>query len=399
MPIRSPWPYLALIFLAYVLTNFNTYRLQPILPTVMGTLNIDVAQAGVLISAATFLNIFITLPIGLMISKIGIRKAGLLSMALLFCGTVIGNAISSYRFIIIAMLLGGIGNVFIAVSGPVFINLLFRKGHAATAMSIFTASSTAAQFMTFILLPRITGIGNIKPAWRIDMVLSFVSFVLWIFFVRRAMIAGLMETHERYNTNTKPEETDASHIKAVLKNRSIWKLALSICCFMIAAIGVLGYLPSYLVTERGMELSRASSICSFNALTGFVCAICAGFLADRFKTYKWIFFAAGLVMAALRVLQVTVPAGPLLVAVTVMQGIPAAGPGMVFSAVTQAVSHPKEKSTGVAVVMTGFLCGNALSPLIFGALVRSFGYTTAYFILAPFTLVSLIGIFTVKSVK
>jgi predicted MFS family arabinose efflux permease len=387
--LRSPWPYLGLIFLTYLLTNFNSYRLQPILPTVMKTLNIDVAQAGVLISAATFFSIFITLPIGLMIPKIGVRLAGLLSMAFLFCGAVLASALSSsYRTIIIAVILGGIGKVFIAVSGPVFINQLFRKGHHAAAMSIFTSASMAAQFMTFILLPRITAVGRIKPAWRIDLVLSFVSFVLWIICVRKSMVV-----HEKA-----PEEGPL-YIRKGLTNPTIWKLASSIFLFYIATMGVLGYLPSYLVSERGMELTQASFICSFNAIVGFCCAIFAGFLSDRLRTTKWIFLAAVLITAALRVLQVTVPTGLLLIVITIIQGIPAAGSSMIFSAITHAVTDPKERSIGVAAVMTGFLGGNALSPLLFGSLVQALGYTTSFFIMAPIAMASLIGIFSTKNVK
>jgi len=365
----------------------------------MATLNIDVAQAGMLISAATLINIFITAPIGFMISKIGIRKAGLLSMAFLFSGSLIGSFMTSYHTIMIAMFLGGVGHVFISVSGLVFINLLFSKGKLATATSIYTSSGVTAQFVTFILLPNITSIGNIKPAWRIDLVLAFVCFLLWIIFVQKRFITNLEQENAGGGENEKPLEEGSSYVKRVLTNPSIWKLSFSLFLFMIVAMGVLGYLPSYLVSERGFDLKFASFICSFNALVGFVCMIFAGFLADRFNTNKWIFFVATVVMAALRLLQVTVPMGPLLIMITVIQGIPAAGPTMIFSAIGRVVTDPKEKSIAMAIVMTAFLTANALSPLIFGFLVRSMGYSFSHMILAPVAVISLIGIFTVKNLK
>jgi predicted MFS family arabinose efflux permease len=393
-----PWFYLFLVFFTYFLAGFNTYRLQPILPTVMETLNVDVVSAGGLISSATFLNIFLTLPVGLFIAKIGIRVAGLLSIILLLIGSIIGSFLVGYTPVIIAQAVAGIGNVFVVVSGPVFISLLFsRKGHS-TAMGIFTSALTAAQFATFTMLPNITVPGNINPAWRVSLVLILVDALLWLVFVNKKMVASLIKKQETLGTNNKDDE--GSHfIRDTLKNMSVWQLSIGLFFFMLCAIGVLGYLPSYLVTERGMELSRASLLCSFNALLGLICAIGAGVLADRFKTHKWIYLGAVLVMSSMRFLQPTVPMGIFLFAITILQGVPAAGPGMVFSAVTSLVKNPKQKSIATSIVMTGFLCGTALGPLFFGSLVRSLGYTTSFYILIPLCLLGLIGMLTVKGVK
>ena len=398
-PIRSPWPYLCLVFLTYALTNFNLHRLQPILPTVMATFNIDVAQAGVLISTATFLNIIITFPIGIMITKIGIRRAGLLSMAFLFCGALIGSAVTSYSSTIIALVLGGIGNVFISVSGLAFIGLLFRKKNNVTSTSIFIASATFAQFLTFIILPRITTVGNIKPAWYIDCVMGFICFFLWLIFVRKAKIDRLMAENTDNDLNEDDKEIISSYIRRVLGNSMIWKQAFSIFIFTVAVVGALGYLPTYLVSERGWELKYASSICSLNALVACVSAISSGIISDRLNTKKWIFFGIVILLALLRILQITVPGGSILVAVTILQGVPSGGTSQVISSVTHLIKDPRENSIRAAMLITSQLCGIALGPVIFGYLIRSLGYNTSFIILAPLALISLFGIFSIKNAR
>ena len=399
MSVRSPWPYLGLLFLTYILTMSNAYRLQPILPTVMKTLNIDEAQAGVLISAATITNIFITPFVGILIAKIGLRMAGLLSMVFLFSGTAIGSTVTAYHSIIIAMLLGGIGNAFIAVSGMAFVNLLFREGNRSTATGIFTSSGTAAQIITFLLLPRITAVGNIKPAWRIDMVLSFLCFMMWIIFVKKSMVTRLTEESERGSTDEKTPGSSASYVKSALKNPSIWKLILSLFLFVASIAGGVSYNPSYLVHVRGFELQFASLICSISAVVAFCSTVFGGFLSDRLNTNKWIFFTAALIMVATRLLQVYVPTASLIIAVILLQGLPGVGPSMVFSALTRAIPDPRERIIGVTMAMSAFLSGIAVSPIVFGYLIRAFGYNTSYIIMMPVTLISLIGVFSVKGVK
>jgi MFS family permease len=337
---------------------------------------------------------------GFAVAKIGLRTAGLLCIVLLLAGAGIGSFFNNYNGIIISQSVSGLGNVLIAVSGPVFINLLFVKKGLSLAMGIFTSGLTTAQFITFSLLPRITGVGKISPAWRLSFGLAIAAFLFWLFFISRTLIVNLSGGQKAsYVIDGEQDKSTGFYIKKVLKNISIWQLAAGLFFFMLSATGVLSYLPSYLVAERGIELGRASLICSFNAAVGFFCAIFAGFLAEKLKTHKWIYLMAVVIMAGLRVFQPLVPSGFLLVLITVIQGIPAAGPGMMFSAVTSVISHPKEKSIGVSIVMTGFLCGTAVSPLLFGLLVRSFGYTTGFFMMIPIAFLGLIGMFTAKGVK
>jgi MFS family permease len=133
----SPWFYLGIICLANFLCGFNTGRLLPIIPRLLKNLNIDIGQAGVLMSSSTILNIFITVPLGFFIAKIGVLKGGYISLTALLIGSLIGSFLGRYSFIFVAQLIGGIGYAVMAVTGPTFINLLFDRKRVATAMGFF----------------------------------------------------------------------------------------------------------------------------------------------------------------------------------------------------------------------------------------------------------------------
>ena len=72
----SPYVYLAIIVLSYLTAGFCQYRLQPILTYLMQGMSIDEGKAGVLVSALSILSIFLAMPFGVMMGKVGPRKTG-----------------------------------------------------------------------------------------------------------------------------------------------------------------------------------------------------------------------------------------------------------------------------------------------------------------------------------
>ena len=67
----SPYIYLIIIVLSYLTAGFCQYRLQPILTYMMQGMQIDEGKAGVLVSALSILSIFLAVPFGVMMGKIG----------------------------------------------------------------------------------------------------------------------------------------------------------------------------------------------------------------------------------------------------------------------------------------------------------------------------------------
>ena len=78
----NPYFYLLIIVLSYLTAGFCSYRLQPILTYMMQLMSIDEAKAGTLVSAASILSIFLSVPFGVLMGRIGPRRTGILATLL-----------------------------------------------------------------------------------------------------------------------------------------------------------------------------------------------------------------------------------------------------------------------------------------------------------------------------
>jgi predicted MFS family arabinose efflux permease len=184
-----------------------------------------------------------------------------------------------------------------------------------------------------------------------------------------------------------------------LKNTKVWQVVAGAFFNIASVISALSFLTAYLVEDHGMGLELSSSLVGFSYVVAFAFSIAAGRLSDKFQTFKWVYFASILVMALLRIVQVTVPNRFFICLIVVLQGIPALGTPILFAAVQTLVSSARQKTIAVSMISTGTICGTALGPIGFGYLVRGLGYFYSSLLLVPVSLLGLIGIMTVKEIK
>jgi cyanate permease len=378
---RSPYFYLAIIVFSYMVVGINMYRLQPILPTIMETLGVAENAAGFLVTCGTIMSVFLTIPSGMLVRKIGIHQAGRIGLLLLFAGSLLGSFFTSYGIIVCVQLIAGTGGALLTVVFPSFISRLFGQRNTLP-MGIYNAGQTAAQFLAFNLLPRMTSIGNIKPAWLLTLGVSFLAFAFWVRYTRQA--AAIEEPQAQ-------GEERSQETRSILSNGRAVRLAIGGFFNMLSTSCMLGYLSTYLVLERGMMLEQAAGLCSLNALVALACSLGSCAFVQRFGKSKWVYLISIILMSALRVLQVWVPDGLALAAIVILQGLPAMGTTLIHAAAPQRARNLQEQPSVIALVTTGTMSGMAIGSSFFGSLVSTVGYTNAFLILAAVSFLSLIG--------
>jgi len=77
--LSPDWLYLGLLMLAYVIVGINTYRLQPVLTTLMDHLSADTSRIGFLMSVCTFVTLCLAIPFGVILPGLGCRRAMILA--------------------------------------------------------------------------------------------------------------------------------------------------------------------------------------------------------------------------------------------------------------------------------------------------------------------------------
>ena len=142
----SPYIYLIIIVLSYLTAGFCQYRLQPILTYMMQGMQIDEGKAGVLVSALSILSIFLAVPFGVMMGKIGPRRTGIFAMILIIAGSLVGVfGTKSYTVMFLSQLVVGAGTCATGILGPYVIACLFAPELRGRANGIYITGGTIAQ--------------------------------------------------------------------------------------------------------------------------------------------------------------------------------------------------------------------------------------------------------------
>lgn len=375
-----------LLALCYCAAGMNLYKVQPMLPSVMATLGIGEGLAGALISAGSVASIFLILPFGSLLNRWGFRKSGLLGLGLGLLGALTGCLSETFPVLLLSQTIASCGNAMFAVLGPSMIAQGVPARHRTMAMTLYTLAQTAAQFLMYNLIPRITAPGRIAPAWYLTTAVTAVLLAIWLVWMHPA----------------EPEAEDGhrreGYFTALRQCPAAGQMAVGGFFYMLSAMCALSFLPAYLTAERGMDLAAGASLVSVADLVGIAFAFLGAYLADRLGTRKWVYFALVAVMAALRVLQVAVPDGLPLFLVVAMQGLPAGGTSLLLATVPVYARTPAERTASISLINTASMTGVFLSSLLFGNLVSAWGYAPAFLLIAPVTLLALIGMMTVKNI-
>lgn len=391
----SPYFYLLILVLQYLTAGFCQYKLQPILTYLMEGMSISEASAGLLVSALSILNVVLAIPFGVLMGKIGPRRTGIIATIITIAGSLIGTFFTSnYAMMFFSQMIVGIGICGTSILGPYIIACLFKPELRGRANGWYITGGTIAQLVMYNLVPRITSVDNVAPAWWFTTIYGIIILVIWIIFITDAVAPPMTQGN---NANTKADSQKVSLIGA-LKDPKVLQLCIGGFAFMMSTMAILSFTPTYLTLGRNYDPVTASSLVSVAAIVGAFSTAIGGTLSDILKTRKWVYFAALMWMCVSRILIVTLPDGILLNLVIWGQGLPSVAMGLIYTVAGETIA-PEKTSVGISAINMFIGLGGLFATALFGIFADSFGYTTTFAIYAVITLFGLIGVNTIKGVK
>ena len=247
----SPYIYLIIIVLSYLTAGFCQYRLQPILTYMMQGMQIDEGKAGVLVSALSILSIFLAVPFGVMMGKIGPRRTGIFAMILIIAGSLVGVfGTKSYTVMFLSQLVVGAGTCATGILGPYVIACLFAPELRGRANGIYITGGTIAQLVMYNLVPRITTAENIAPAWWFTIGYSVVMLVVWVIFITDEVAPPMGK-----NGSGAPK----IRFLEAIRDKNVLQLAIGGLFFMMSTMAIMSFAPTFLVVD-GLALERVAEV-------------------------------------------------------------------------------------------------------------------------------------------
>lgn len=371
-------------------------KVAPVLTTIVDDLNLSsAAQGGLLISVFVFAGIFLSLPIGMIITKYGYYKTGLVALMSIIVGSVIGALNLGYGIMLFSRAIEGVGLIFLATIGPAVVANVFSDKNRASAMGLLMCFMCFGQIAMFNLAPRIVAVSSWQLLWWISAAYGAVFLIIW-FFALRNLDSVLGYTKPSPATSADKENNLLP--KEVYTNKSLWLVGLTFMLYLIAQQGVISFLPTFLVEVRGMDFAAAGSLVSGASIVGIPVGIFAGVISDKIGSRKKPIVVLMFASAVVYAFMPTFPTALYLV-IIILYGLAVMGiVGLCFSAGGELVA-PQHSSMAMALLNTFQWTGIFLSSVLFGFFIDKFGWSMAFYIMVPLTVIGAISTLVAPKVK
>jgi len=380
-----PWIILVVVFFASIAAPLNQSKVPPIMPFLIESFQINLSSAGMLMSVFAITGVFLALPSGYFLQRLGLKTTGLIALGSLIIGAIIGaNALSS-SILIISRVIEGIGMGFMTVLAPATITLWFPPEKRGLPMGIWATWVPVGTLIMLILAPKLAESNGWEFVWWISAAFSFVMFIIYAVF-----ISAPEESDNWTNKNVSPTQLSMNTNNwNGIKNRDVWLMAMIFMLFTFNGLGWSSFYPTFLTNEHGFSLSQASLTFSLSTVMSIVSCLIAGVVSDRIGSRRLIFTLPAIPLAIFPTLLYLAD-GIWIPFLLVFYGLfVGAIPTAIFSAVPEVMGNPKSAGLGLAIITLGQNLGFVLGPAVFGLLVSKLNWTLASLCLIPVMLLVL----------
>ena len=387
--------YLGLLMLAYVIVGINTYRLQPVLTTLMDYLSADTSRIGFLMSLCTFVTLCLAIPFGVTLPRLGCRRAMILAVFLEIAGSVIGFLFPTYGGIAVSQILFGLTNTIATVCAPYLLQMVYDKREFSVTVGYLNACQTVGMAAAFLILPLFLAGNAVPQVWFFTVIPSGLLLLTWIPAMNRGAELALQQRADaRQQEGVSAREKGEGEGKKgalSLKKTETWLAAASTFFIMFSAGAVLNFASSFLTVVRGIPEGTAARIVLSSAVVGMVCSAFVGIVCNQ-AGRRIVFIAIVIILALLRLLMVVTPTGILLNLVIALQGVPAAGIVVINTLVPDLCPSVKQRPLVISMISTASMAGMCLSSIVFGMMIRWWGYDRAFLVMVPVSLMGGVGV-------
>lgn len=387
--------YLGLLMLAYVIVGINTYRLQPVLTTLMDYLSADTSRIGFLMSLCTFVTLCLAIPFGVTLPRLGCRRAMILAVFLEIAGSVIGFLFPTYGGIAVSQILFGLTNTIATVCAPYLLQMVYDKKEFSVTVGYLNACQTVGMAAAFLILPLFLAGNAVPQVWFFTVIPSGLLLLTWIPAMNRGAELALQQRADARQQEgvsaREKEEGEGKKGDLSLKKTETWLAAVSTFFIMFSAGAVLNFASSFLTAVRGIPEGTAARIVLSSAVVGMVCSAFVGIVCNQ-AGRRIVFIAIVIILALLRLLMVVTPTGILLNLVIALQGVPAAGIVVINTLVPDLCPSVKQRPLVISMISTASMAGMCLSSIVFGMMIRWWGYDRAFLVMVPVSLLALVGV-------
>ncbi|HEY8752981.1 MAG TPA: MFS transporter [Arthrobacter sp.] len=403
-PTSVRWKGGALVFLLCFVAYLDRIAFSVSASPIMKTLGIDPVQFGLITTVFNIGYFVFQIPGGILIQRIGPRKAMALAILAWSVFTACTGLANSFVMIVATRFLFGAGEAPVFTAANSYFANWFPQRERGKANSLMNAGAFLAPALgAMLLVPVITAVGW-NSLFFVCAAIGVLACALWYFSVS-----------DRPDQSSKPNEAERalissdSDVAASAKTTVPWRMFLRQRSFWTIALGFFGtlwtiqffiyWLPFYLEAARGVPFAQVGGYTSISFVCITISVLFAGALSDAILKRTGSRFMArnlvaigGLVLAAACLVLSTTTQDPLGTVLWLSLALGGAGFAQTLSwTMATDIGGQFTATVGSWMNTWGFVAA-AIVPTVAPLIARQFGWTQVILINAGIIVIGIIGI-------
>jgi MFS family permease len=382
----------ALLFFLSMIIYFDRVVLSITMPALEKAFALTPVSEGYLLSAFFWIYIPMQIPAGAMLDRLGTRRLTSWAVVLWSLATAAAALATNLSTLFLARLLLGIGEAPSFPCGLRAVREWAPQRERAQVTAIFISGATFGSAVSAFVVGWIVSVAGWRAAFVAAGGIGLVWTVLWLLVFRDPRDANWLSEQERQDILSSRTaggtEGQGLPVSRLARYPAMWGLMLALGCLNYTNYVALGWLPTYLVRVRGMDVLHSGM--QFGTI--YVCAgiltLVFGRLSDKVfsrrplgsRRYGVVFFS---LVASLMLLVpfIQSPTGLIIVLTAVITGMQGANTN-VFSLASDLLVAGGGMGKAIAFLQVGGNIFGVSAPIVTGYLLQITGGFSAAFVVA-----------------
>jgi len=256
------WVMLALIWLGYFAFGMIASCIPPLVTPIAQDLALTYSQIGSILGAVILIYIPLSIPVGILIDRAGMKKAVVAAVTLIPVSALLQSFATNFQTLFLAISVVGIGGPFLSVGTPKIVASWFSGKQRGLASGVymtgsFLGTSTATAITNPIIMPLV---GTWRDTIRLYALFGFIVAFTWLLLAKEA------PQSQTGRTATPLKET----LGKLLKEKNVWVIVIiALFAVFFNVYGFTRWLPK-LLELKGMTPAEAGFYASLPGWSGLI---------------------------------------------------------------------------------------------------------------------------------
>jgi MFS family permease len=395
MNYRRGW--IGLLLFSMTLINYiDRATLSFAIGPISHEFGLSTVAKGYLFSSFLWTYTIFLIPMGVLVDRFGAKRVAGIGIGLWSIATMCTGIASSFSFMLISRLVMGGGEASTNPSGARVIRQWIPAGERGRFNACFNCGASAGPAICALAAGPIIGAFGWHVLFIIAGALGLIWLTVWLAIFKRPEDASWLSETERTTILTQRtgghrlDSGEASGLFKLLRGPTLWGLALAMGCNIYAQYLFLTWLPSFLRTTKGLNLTSTGL---YTAVPyGIACVLCLaiGLLSDRLLHGRNVanggrrnLIAGSMALAAIILLAPLINSLPLLIGLLTLSltGV-AATTSQVFSLTNDLTPNARDIGAAMSFVVVGGNIFGMLAPIVTGYVIAATGSYSWAFVIA-----------------